>query len=129
MKSATRTRRLSITEKRYLGLYPRGANIGDQVCVFLGACVTFVIRKLRGRNEYQLVGECYVHDIMDGEAECMGDLQRTEIFVEATASLQRCCTLACLLKETVVTCSPGSMNEPCSTMLNKARYSSLSDAK
>ena len=80
MKSATRTRRLSITEKRYLGLHPR-ANIGDQICVFIGACVPFVIRKLGGRNEYQLVGKCYVHDIMDGEAECMGDLQRTEILL------------------------------------------------
>ena len=79
MKSACKNRRLGVTEKRYLGLYPRGANVGDQVCVFIGVCVPFVIRKLGGRNEYQLVGECYVHDIMDGQAECMGDLQRTEI--------------------------------------------------
>ena len=79
MKSASKNRRLGVTEKGYLGLYPRGANIGDQVCVFIGACVPFVIRKLGGGNEYQLVGECYVHDIMDGEAESMGDLQRTKI--------------------------------------------------
>ena len=79
MKSASKNRRLGVTEKGDLGLYPRGANFGDQVCVFIGACVPFVIRKLGGGNEYQLVGECYVHDIMDGEAECMGDLQSTEI--------------------------------------------------
>ena len=79
VKSATKNRRLGVTAKRYLGLYPRGANIGDQVCVFIRPCVPFVIRKLRSRNEYQLIGECYVHGIMDGEAECMGDLQRTEI--------------------------------------------------
>ena len=79
MKSATKKRRLGVTEKGYLGLYPRGANIGDEVCVFIGACVPFVIRKLGSRNEYQLVGECYMHGFMDGEAECMGDLHKTEI--------------------------------------------------
>ena len=79
MKSATKNRRLGVTAKRYLGLYPRGTQIGDQICVLVGACVPFVIRKLEGRNEHQLVGECYVHCIMDGEAENMRDLQKTEI--------------------------------------------------
>ena len=57
MKSATRNRRLGFIQKRYLGLYPRGVNIGDQFCVFVEGCVRFVIGKLGGRSEHQLVGD------------------------------------------------------------------------
>ena len=81
MKAAIKLRRLGVTAKRYFGLFPRGAQIGDQVCVFTGACVPFVIRRHETEDKYQLVGECYVHGIMDGEVEHMNDVQTREIYL------------------------------------------------
>lgn len=40
---------------------------GDCVCVLLGGDTPFVLRP-KGRGEWQLVAEAYVHGIMDGEA-------------------------------------------------------------
>ncbi|PMD29684.1 hypothetical protein L207DRAFT_444914, partial [Hyaloscypha variabilis F] len=37
------------------------------VCIFLGGNVPFVLRA-RNDSKYQLIGECYVHGVMDGEA-------------------------------------------------------------
>ena len=50
-----------------MGLVPRTAQVGDEICVFLGGYVSFVVRRIHGKEEFELVGECYVHGIMDGE--------------------------------------------------------------
>ena len=81
MKAAVQRRRLGMTTQRYLGLFPRGTEPGDQVCVFTGGWVPFVIRRNQARDEYQLVGECYLHDIMDDEVYDMRDLQTGEIYL------------------------------------------------
>jgi hypothetical protein len=50
---------------------PSDAQIGDEVCVFSGGAVPFVLRKNHGKEGevvYQLVGEGYIHGIMYGEA-------------------------------------------------------------
>ena len=45
---------------------------GDRICVVRGCVTPFVIRpvgeKLEGQVCWELVGECYVHGLMDGEA-------------------------------------------------------------
>jgi hypothetical protein len=46
-------------------MVPPKSEIGDKICVFLGARTPFALRK--EGEEYKLVGECYVHQIMDGE--------------------------------------------------------------
>jgi hypothetical protein len=51
---------------------PDEAEEGDFIAVFLGFTVPFVLRRVHGTvgahsNEYQLIGHCYVHGIMDGE--------------------------------------------------------------
>ena len=81
MKAAVKLRRIGVTAKRYLGLFPRGTQIGDHVCVVTGVCVPFVIRRHETEDKYQLIGECYVHGIMDGEAEDMSDVQKREIYL------------------------------------------------
>lgn len=81
MIAAVNRRRLGVTRKQYLGLFPQGTKAGDQVCVITGACVPFVIRRHEIKDEYQLVGECYVHGIMDGEVEDMRDMQKREIYI------------------------------------------------
>ncbi|KAF2237705.1 HET-domain-containing protein [Viridothelium virens] len=77
-----------------LGLAPRTAKKGDEICILFGCSVPVVLRKYidgvparkyrkndsnRGKNEsrvdrnepevyYEFIGECYVHGMMDGEA-------------------------------------------------------------
>ncbi|KAF2174182.1 hypothetical protein M409DRAFT_16452 [Zasmidium cellare ATCC 36951] len=51
----------------YLGLGPRSLRPGDQVWLLAGAKVPHVLR-LKGNGRFELVGECYVHGIMHGEA-------------------------------------------------------------
>lgn len=59
-------RRFFVDDGGLIGLAPSGALEDDTVALFLGAQVPFVIRE-RGDGKYQLIGECYVHGIMDGE--------------------------------------------------------------
>ena len=58
-------RRFFTTVSGYMGLGPPGMRTGDKICIFLGVEVPWVVR--RDGEKYTLVGECYVHGIMDGE--------------------------------------------------------------
>ena len=58
-------RRFFTTLGGYMGIGPPGMRSGDLVCVFLGGNIPWIIRQ--DGHEYSLVGECYVHGIMDGE--------------------------------------------------------------
>ncbi|KAI0202586.1 heterokaryon incompatibility protein-domain-containing protein [Astrocystis sublimbata] len=49
------------------GLAPQGSKVSDIVCILLGCSVPVVLSKDRG-NFYKVVGESYVHGMMDGEA-------------------------------------------------------------
>jgi hypothetical protein len=55
-----------MTKSGLVGLAPLEAVPGDIVVVLLGAPVPHVLRKKGGY--YTLVGECYVHGVMGGEA-------------------------------------------------------------
>lgn len=50
----------------YLNLSPNAIKAGDIVVIFLGAKVPYILRKGR-YNNYQIVGPCYVHGVMEGE--------------------------------------------------------------
>lgn len=78
-EAAVTGRILGTTSKQYIGLLPRGTKLGDQICVFLGAHVPFIIRHHEKGDSYQLIGECYVHGIMEGEVMLMEDLKKVEI--------------------------------------------------
>ena len=54
------------TKKGFIGLGPRSMRQGDLVCILYGGRVPFILRK--EGNHYRLVGESYVHGIMEGEA-------------------------------------------------------------
>jgi hypothetical protein len=59
-------RQLSITERKLIGLVPELSEVGDKIFVLYGGQVPFI---LRPKGEfYELIGECYIHGIMDGEA-------------------------------------------------------------
>ena len=68
-----RERTLFVTSRGYLGVGDERIKEGDKICIFLGAPVPFTLRdngtKLDdGTRLHQLVGECYVHNIMYGDA-------------------------------------------------------------
>ena len=66
-----RTKRcLIVTKGGYLGIAPSWAKEGDEVCVLAGGSVPLVLRQRAGGADahHELVGECYVHGIMNGEA-------------------------------------------------------------
>ena len=60
-------RSLFTTEEGHIGLAPRAAKPGDRVCVLLGSDAPFLLRPTVDK-QYQLVGSCYTHGIMSGEA-------------------------------------------------------------
>ena len=59
-------RRLSITEDRLVCLVPEESMVGDAIFILLGCPIPFVLRP-RG-DEWRIVGCCYVHEMMDGQA-------------------------------------------------------------
>ncbi|KAF2792951.1 HET-domain-containing protein [Melanomma pulvis-pyrius CBS 109.77] len=66
-----------VTEKGYFGIGPPGGRDGDCVCLLGGCSVPLVLRKVR--EEWEVVGECFVCGIMDGEVAQMGE--KSEVFV------------------------------------------------
>ena len=65
-QQATQNRRFFVTYEGHMGLGPRLTNRGDLVCVLLGSQVPFVLRQVG--DCFVLVGECYCHGVMEGEA-------------------------------------------------------------
>ncbi|KAL8915907.1 MAG: hypothetical protein Q9208_008803 [Pyrenodesmia sp. 3 TL-2023] len=60
-------KRLFTTSKGFLGSAPESTREGDQIYLLSGGRVPFVLRP-RSDGTYRLVGESYVHGIMQGEA-------------------------------------------------------------
>lgn len=63
-------RRFCFTRNGRLGQLAPGSVPGDRICVLGGGEVPFVIRPTIGDSKgmYQLIGECYLDGMMDGEA-------------------------------------------------------------
>jgi hypothetical protein len=69
------------TANGYMGIGSRKMQTGDKICVLFGGEVLFILRPA-GEN-YRLVGECYVHGLMHGEAMAMLDSgEATEQFFD-----------------------------------------------
>jgi hypothetical protein len=69
-------------QEGYFMLVPDLAQPGDLICIFGGAQTPFLVRGVgehatgsRRYDRYELVGECYVHGIMDGEAVSVKDFE------------------------------------------------------
>ena len=59
-------RRLVITHNGRLGLVPAATRKQDQVCVLVACSNPVIVRQVG--NDHVLVGECYIHAVMNGEA-------------------------------------------------------------
>ncbi|KAH8882092.1 hypothetical protein GQ53DRAFT_847849 [Thozetella sp. PMI_491] len=65
------------TQRGYIGMVPYVTMPGDEIWVFPGAKVPFVLRK--GPSGYQLIGECYIHGIMFGESRAFPGISAQSI--------------------------------------------------
>lgn len=81
-------RRFCVTERGYMAMVPPGTVQGDAVCLLYGVDVPFILRRHvfnehhhgeKSPFNYRLVGETYVHGIMDGEMIGFEGLE-TEVF-------------------------------------------------
>jgi len=62
--------RCFITNRGYIGVGPAAMEEDDKVVIFDGSTVPSVLRwdcSRNGARMYKLVGECYVHGLMQGE--------------------------------------------------------------
>jgi hypothetical protein len=67
VSAAWNGRQFFMSEKGYMGLAPITTRAGDAVCILFGGQVPFILRE-RDDFGHSMIGECYVHGIMDGEA-------------------------------------------------------------
>ena len=93
--SATAHRRFFMTEQRgYMGLGPSTLKKGDKICVLLGGCTPFIIRPVGNREAcssipkpcYELIGDCYVDGLMDGQVFSIPALTEEPIYLGPCAS-------------------------------------------
>ncbi|KFY02923.1 hypothetical protein O988_01811 [Pseudogymnoascus sp. VKM F-3808] len=82
LKQCTLHRRFCVLDNGYIGAVPAGSQKGDLVFVIEGAETPFVLRHSVRKDgdhiidsTYELIGECYVHGMMDGEMMTSGDLK------------------------------------------------------
>lgn len=76
LQAALAGRRFGVTEKGYLGLFPGYVRAGDVVCVLRDFHMPFVLRPVEEDGvggKFAVLGECYVHGIMNGEAVAEGE--------------------------------------------------------
>jgi hypothetical protein len=67
-------RRVIVTQTGLYGLGPSTAREGHLCCVIFGAKIPFIVKPIADSNEqYELVGEAYIHGIMKGEVVKMCD--------------------------------------------------------
>jgi hypothetical protein len=61
-------RQFIITRHGLMGMASGGVQQGDLVTVLLGADMPYVLRPPREAGSWKLIGESYVHGMMNGEA-------------------------------------------------------------
>jgi len=66
-------RKLCTTWMGWIVMAPAGAQVGDAIALLYGAATPMVLREKEnpsdptGGKRSELIGECYVHGLMDGE--------------------------------------------------------------
>ena len=72
------TRVIFTTKRGLIGIGPPYIQVGDLLCIIIGAQTPFLVRKRilpvpeTAAPVYELVGDCYVHGLMNGEGLGMG---------------------------------------------------------
>lgn len=79
LKKACKGRRIFLIRKGYLGLAPSTMDKGDVVALLAGGNTPYIVRPVK-KDKYKLVGECYVHGIMHGQA-WKAEGNKREVFI------------------------------------------------
>ena len=86
-------RRFCTTANGFMGWVPQQAQLGDMLCVFSGSKVPFLVRRALFRRDdlpflirpgaeyFKVIGDCYVHGIMEGEFAGGHDTGWTDILL------------------------------------------------
>ncbi|KAK7914009.1 heterokaryon incompatibility protein-domain-containing protein [Apiospora marii] len=70
-------RRIGVTRKGRLGLFPEVTERGDIVAILDGCKVPIILRKIAGEDErFKNIGESYVNGLMMGEMDSQTDCER-----------------------------------------------------
>lgn len=73
---AMEARVIFTTKRGLIGIGPPYMQSGDLICIIIGAQTPFLVRKVISATEqapmYEVVGDCYVHGLMNGEGLGMG---------------------------------------------------------
>lgn len=56
------------TERGYLGISTKNIKEGDSIALFQGGKTPFVIRETAEDGKWHIIGDSYIHGIMNGEA-------------------------------------------------------------
>ena len=80
--TSSMARRLTTTDSGYIGMGPSRARKGDKIVVLLGCSIPLVLRAHPGKTSYEVIGEFYLHEFMNGEAleRFYGEESRIEEF-------------------------------------------------
>lgn len=70
-------RRFCLTRKGYFGMVPATSQVGDSVCIFSGCHIPLILHPIG--SSCKLVGQCYIHGIMWGEALRRSDFHLQEL--------------------------------------------------
>jgi hypothetical protein len=57
-----------------IAVVPKYSEVGDKICLFYGCRIPYVLRPI-GDGTHFLVGPCYLHEMMQGEAMQMPNLE------------------------------------------------------
>lgn len=85
-KVVSASRRFATTRKGSIGFVPEQSRTGDVVTILAGGCVPIVLRPLP-QNEsssgtrYQVLGDAYIHGMMDGEVFQTAETEKLVDFV------------------------------------------------
>jgi hypothetical protein len=83
VQSVIWNRKFLVSEKNgWIGLAPMASLVGDEIFILHGCTVPVVLRRQEegdGTEFFQLVGECYIHGMMDGEAAEIATAKEEEI--------------------------------------------------
>jgi hypothetical protein len=83
MQDVHRGRRFGITACGHVGVFPGETRNGDFIVLLPGATMPFVLRK-SGDDKYILVGDCYLHGVMEGELIHLDEGQEEVLEAEYT---------------------------------------------
>lgn len=80
LQATTLFRRLLMTEQVYIGMAPTEARKRDSVCLWLLGCRVPVLLRKREEGGYELIGDVYIHGIMDRQTLSEESCRKLEDF-------------------------------------------------